>query len=61
VFETDTPKRWGYMAGGVFRALPKIPMLSVGLGPPPFDVELPTGEIRHIIEEPEGTSDGVDP
>jgi hypothetical protein len=52
-FENDTAKRWGFMENGVFRPLPKIPMLRIGLGPPPFDVEMPSGEIRHIVEEPE--------
>jgi hypothetical protein len=45
---------WGYlMADGQFRELPKRPMVLGGLGPPPFRVELPTGEVRHIIFKPE--------
>lgn len=42
---------WGYIqADGNFRKLPKTPMVLAALGPPPFPVTLPSGEIRHIIE-----------
>lgn len=43
---------WGFMLGDTFRKLPVEPLLLAGLGPPPFDVELPTGEIRHVISDP---------
>jgi len=49
---------WGFMEDGVFVALPLRPMLEARLGPPPFDVTLPSGEVRHIIEQPERRSDG---
>ncbi len=32
-------------------------MELAGLGPPPFDVTLPTGVVRHIIAQPE-SADG---
>ena len=51
----DTSRRWGFMEDDVFVPLPKQPMLNHDLGPPPFDVRLPTGVVRHVIEEP---SDG---
>lgn len=53
---SDTPRPWGYMRGETFIRLPKQPMLLAGLGPPPFDVELPTGRMRHVIEEPGETN-----
>ncbi len=40
---------WGFMEGDVFVGLPKGPMLAEGLGPPPFDVTLPNGSVRHVI------------
>lgn len=47
-------KDWGFiLPDGNFRALPKRPMILGGYGKPPFDVELPSGEIRHIIESPD--------
>lgn len=45
-------KAWGVMEDGRFVPLPKQPMLDAELGPPPFDVTLPHGEVRHIIEDP---------
>lgn len=52
-FPNDTSKRWGFIQHGVFCPLPKMPMLLARLGPPPYDVRLPSGEVRHIIEEPD--------
>lgn len=52
--DRNTPNPWGYVIDGVFRELPKVPMLRAGLGPPPFDVTLPSGEVRHIVERPIG-------
>jgi hypothetical protein len=44
---------WGFVGeDGVWHRLPKTPMLLNQLGPPPFDVKLPSGEIRHIVHEP---------
>jgi hypothetical protein len=49
----DDGKVWGrVMPDGSFHVLPKAPMLLAGLGPPPFDVVLPDGQIRHVIEKP---------
>lgn len=39
-------------------SLPKLPLLRAGLGPPPFDVTLPSGEVRHIIHNPAETPNG---
>lgn len=48
---------WGFIdEGGQWRPLPKRPMVDAGMGPPPFDVELPLGAIRHVIHQPEGES-----
>ena len=48
----DDGKVWGFMLNGAFRRLPKPPLLMGNFGRPPFDVTLPTGEVRHIIEAP---------
>ena len=45
-------RRWGFMEDGAFVALPKMPMTMAQLGPPPFAVTLPSGEVRNIIEDP---------
>jgi hypothetical protein len=45
---------WGFMEADVFVALPKGPMLAEGLGPPPFDVTLPNGSVRHVIVMTDG-------
>lgn len=44
---------WGFMSGEAFVPLPKQPLLLAGLGPVPFDVELPSGQTRHVIAKPE--------
>lgn len=44
--------RWGHIEEGKFVALPKTPLLLGGFGRPPFDVTLPNGDVRHVIEEP---------
>lgn len=44
---------WGFIEQDVFVALPKQPMLNDGLGPPPFDVTLPNGSVRHVIVRPD--------
>jgi hypothetical protein len=51
-FEQDDQLPWGWLCNGTWRALPKEPMLLGGLGPPPFSVELPSGEMRHVLHEP---------
>lgn len=48
---------WGHIEDGVWRAIPKLPMLLAEMGPPPFDVTLPDGRIRHILHEPEVVSE----
>ena len=50
----DDGRAWGFIdSEGVWRMLPKTPMLLANLGPPPFDVTLPhIGEDRHIIHNP---------
>jgi len=53
-YPTDDGLPWGYVdPNGVWRSLPKVPMLLAGLGPPPFDVTLPSGELRHVVHGPE--------
>ena len=57
--KTETPivafavAPWGFMIDGEFILLPKQPLLLAGFIQPPFDVELPSGQTRHIIERPE--------
>jgi hypothetical protein len=46
-------KDWGMMVGNRFVQLPKLPMLKGGYNNPPFDVTMPDGSIRHIIERPD--------
>jgi hypothetical protein len=47
----DDGRVWGFMSGDRFVQLPKTPLLLAGLGPPPFDVTLPS-EVRHVIHQP---------
>jgi hypothetical protein len=52
VFDDGLP--WGYIShDGVWRPLPKTPMILAEMGPPPFHVTLPSGETRYVIHEPE--------
>jgi hypothetical protein len=48
----ETKRRpWGYIDGdGIFRPLPRWPSVDEQ---PPFDVTLPSGEVRRIIWAPE--------
>jgi hypothetical protein len=48
----DDGSIWGFIEEGAFVSLPKRPMVLANMGPPPFDVTLPSGEVRHIILEP---------
>jgi hypothetical protein len=51
--ERDDGRVWGFMLeSGIFIRLPKTPLLLAGLGPPPFDVTLPSGEVRHVVHQP---------
>ena len=44
---------WGFMReDGIWQRLPKTPMLLAALGPPPFEVKLPSGEMRRVVHEP---------
>lgn len=54
-FDQDDGRPWGFMNGETWVPLPKEPMLLGGLGPPPFDVTLPSGVVRHVVHEPEVT------
>jgi len=51
--QEPTPgRRWGYMSGDTFMPLQETPLKLAGFEKPPFDVWLPTGLKRHVIEEP---------
>jgi hypothetical protein len=53
-YPTDDERPWGFITeAGQWVPLPKVPMLLAELGPPPFDVKLPSGHIRHVVHEPE--------
>ena len=49
---TDDGLPWGYMNGAVWIQLPKQPLLLAQLGPPPFEVVLPSGQVRHVVHQP---------
>jgi hypothetical protein len=51
----DDGMLWGFMEGETFIALRKAPMVRAGLGPPPFDVTLPDGRVRHVVGIPDGS------
>jgi len=51
-YPTDDGLPWGFMEGGSWRELPKVPMLLAEMGPPPFVVTLPDGRERHVIHRP---------
>lgn len=48
----DDGKPWGFMEDGVWVNLPKSPDFRM-MGPPPFDVTLPDGRVRHVVHKPE--------
>jgi hypothetical protein len=54
--ETDDGLPWGYIhpEEGWIR-LPKGPGLKP-MGPPPFNVTLPDGRVRHVVHQPEAQS-----
>jgi hypothetical protein len=58
----DDGRPWGWMDEGVFRLLPKAPMLAGGYGPPPFTLEVWSGP-REIVSgpAPDGTNGGEQP
>jgi hypothetical protein len=48
--EHDDGRPWGHITSdGVWHELPKQPMLLAQLGPPPFQVTLPTGQVRLVV------------
>ena len=50
---TDDGLEWGYIdSEGIWRKLPKVPMLLALMGPPEFDVTLPDGRVRRIVHKP---------
>lgn len=49
---TDDGRLWGWLDQGVWHKLQKTPMLLAGLGPPPFHVCLPSGEVRYVVHDP---------
>jgi hypothetical protein len=53
---TDDGLPWGHIEDGVWRQLPKRPMLLAGLGPPPFVVLLPIGVERYVVHKPASQS-----
>lgn len=53
-YPQDDNRPWGYIReDGSWIELPKTPLLLAGLGPPPFDVTTPSGEVRHVAHNPE--------
>lgn len=52
----DDGRIWGHIEDGIFRPLPKRPMVDAEMGPPPFTITLPDGRVRHVVHEPEETS-----
>lgn len=57
--KTDDGLVWGWMEDGAFRVLPKGPMLMANLGPPPFAVTLPSGEVRNVTHQPAELTDDI--
>lgn len=50
----DDGLEWGHIdKAGAWHPLPKTPMLLAEMGPPPFDVTLPDGRVRHVVHKPE--------
>jgi hypothetical protein len=50
--DNDDGLAWGWIdETGTWRELPKRPMLLANLGPPPFNVTLPSGETRQVIHQ----------
>jgi hypothetical protein len=50
----DDGKPWGHITDdGVWHPLPKTPLLLAEMGPAPFWVKLPSGEMRHVVHRPD--------
>jgi hypothetical protein len=54
--DRDDGLEWGHMVDGMFRPLPKLPLLRAGLGPPPFDVKMWDDTVRHVCHRPLDTA-----
>jgi hypothetical protein len=50
----DDGRAWGWIENGTWREIPKVTLMLGGFGPPPFDVTLLSGELRHIVHNPNG-------
>lgn len=46
---------WGHIEDGVWRELPKGPMVDGGYGPPPFELEIRAGVVRRVVHKPGGS------
>ena len=58
---SDDGRPWGFVhpvEGWI--VLPKGPGL-IDLGPPPFDVTLLDGRVRHVVHQPGGTDEATTP
>ncbi len=51
--DPDPSRPWVYWVGDCCIPLPKAPMINAGLGPPPFEVRLWNGEVRHVRYAPD--------
>lgn len=52
ILDKTAAVEWGFMENDVFVPLPKVPLVNAGYMQPPFDVTLPNGMVRSIIEQP---------
>jgi hypothetical protein len=51
--EHDDGLPWGFFTDdGAWHELPKKPLLLADLGPPPFKVKMPSGEMREVVHQP---------
>lgn len=51
--EHDDGLPWGHITDdGAWHPLPKTPLLLADMGPPPFKVKLPSGEMREVVHKP---------
>ncbi len=52
-YPQDDGLPWGFITeAGEWVELPKPPLLMSGAGPPPFDITLPSGEMRRVVHKP---------
>jgi hypothetical protein len=59
--ECDDGRPWGHITeDGVWHSLPKTPLLLADLGPPPFAIKMPSGDMRQVVHNPaEGDTDNA--